>query len=151
MKIKFLLWYVFFSLWLMGCRDAESAIDYKQNVSVRLSMDAATTRGVSALPAVDGYHLRYVLGIYKQNEADGALTLIQRIPQTTPDFNLDLATDETFTLVAWADFVSSGTDNSTLTSVEDEFYNTQSLQNVSIMKEKWILRHGMLSVRRLLM
>ena len=52
MKIKFLLWYVFFSLWLMGCRDAESAIDYKQNVSVRLSMDAATTRGVSALPAV---------------------------------------------------------------------------------------------------
>ena len=37
MKIKFLLWYVFFSLWLMGCRDAESAIDYKQNVSVRLS------------------------------------------------------------------------------------------------------------------
>ena len=87
-------------------------------------MDAATTRGVSALPAVDGYHLRYVLGIYKQNEADGALTLIQRIPQTTPDFNLDLATDETFTLVAWADFVSSGTDNSTLTSVEDEFYNT---------------------------
>lgn len=47
MKIKFLLWYVFFSLWLMGCKDAESAIDYKQNVSVRLSMDAATTRGVS--------------------------------------------------------------------------------------------------------
>jgi hypothetical protein len=139
MKIKFLLWYVFFSLWLMGCRDAESGIDYKQNVSVRLSMDAAATRGVSALPAVDGYHLRYVLGIYKQNEADGTLTLIQRIPQTTSDFNLDLATDETFTLVAWADFVSSGTDNSTLTSVEDEFYNTQSLQNVSIMKEKWVL------------
>lgn len=137
MKIKFFLWYVFFGLLLMGCRDAESAIDHKQNVKVHLSMDVAVTRGTSVLPTAEGYHLRYVLGVYKQN--NGTLTLVQRMPQTTPDFNLQLAPDETFTLVAWADFVNSGVDNSALISVEDEFYDTQSLKNVTIVKDKWTL------------
>ena len=151
MKIKFFLWYVFFGLLLMGCRDAESAIDHKQNVKVHLSMDVAVTRGTSVLPTAEGYHLRYVLGVYKQNNV--TLTLVQRMPQTTPDFNLQLAPDETFTLVAWADFVNSGVDNSALISVEDEFYDTQSLKNVTIVKDKWtlILRQEMLFAEELLM
>lgn len=128
------------AIFLSGCTDETESMSSSEHTVVHLIPDVdVSTRGLTAPQQVNGYHLRYILEAYAQ-EAEGTLgAKLIRLCQTSSTFELELMPDKTYTFLAWADYVSSGMDNVKLNNVNDEFYTTADLQNVSMNTAKWAL------------
>lgn len=131
-KLFWSLWAIMALFWT-GCSDETETINNLEQTIVHLIPEDKTNgRAVTAPQQVNGYHLRYVLEAYEE-ESNGALgAKVTRLCQTSPTFQLELAASKKYTLLAWADYVNSGVDNTNLNNVKDEFYTTTDLQNVSM-------------------
>lgn len=138
-KLFWSLWAIIALFWT-GCSDETETINNLEQTIVHLIPEGKTNgRAVTAPQQVNGYHLRYVLEAYEE-ESNGALgAKVTRLCQTSPTFQLELAASKKYTLLAWADYVNSGVDNTNLNNVKDEFYTTTDLQNVSMKTDQWKL------------
>lgn len=126
------------AFFLLGCTDETETMGASNRTIVRLTPEAnVSTR--AAAPQIEGYHLRYILEAYEQQESGELGTKLGRYVQTTSNFELDLLPGKKYTLLAWADYVSSGQDNAGMNSTEDDFYNTADLKNVQMITTKWAL------------
>lgn len=124
----------------VGCTDENEMMVTANRTMVRLTPESnASTRASAGAPQIDGYHLRYILEAYEQLDSGELSAKMGRYVQTTSNFELDLKPGKKYTLLAWADYVSSGQDNANMNSTEDEFYNTTDLKNVQMIISKWTL------------
>lgn len=96
-----------------------------------------TFSGERALTLPQGYHLRYIVEVYTENEDGTLFERVDRRIQTTTEFTLKLSDKKRYTLLAWADFISdSSTDNTA-----DGYYQTNILTNVQIKPETYTLNN----------
>lgn len=140
--MKELVWLMLATMTFLGfgCTDETDSVALSERTVVRLTPEVnVSTRNQAAPQQVNGYHLRYILEAYEQ-EAEGTLGAKQaHLCQTSSTFELDLMPGKNYIFLAWADYVSSGGDNANLNNVNDEFYITADLQNVSMNTAKWAL------------
>lgn len=140
--MKHLILFSIATLWMLASScsdDSNLGLSQQGNKTIiHLSADDTQTRSGS-LPEAEGYHLRYILEAYLQTTSGELAERVSRSVQTDPTFSLQLSDNEKYTLVAWADFASSGADNATLDSTDDEFYTTEPLTAVSMNTSKWEL------------
>lgn len=123
----------------VSCTDETDSMGIANRTLVRLTPEGNVLTRATGAPQVDGYHLRYILEAYEQQVSGELGAKLGRFVQTTTDFELELAQEKTYVLLAWADYVSSGLDNANISSTEDEFYNTTDLKNVQMVTAKWAL------------
>lgn len=122
-----------------GCSDeTEEYPASSEDTVIWFTTEGNVNTRIGGTPQIDGYHLRYILEVYKQNEDGTSGELLERLCQAGTKFQLKLENDCEYILAAWADYVNSGADNTQLDNLEDEFYiTTAGLGNVSMRSAKW--------------